>query len=327
MKRTLIGACVLAAIAGSGGGADLSVAPGHHGGAVRRRRADRRARRASWRSACAARSGRRSLIENVTGASGTHRRSAASRARRRTATRWCIGNWASFVVNSAIYQDAVRLRERISSRSRGSRAIPTSSWARRTLPQRTYRADRLAQGQPDKAIGRDRRRRLRPACRRRLFPEGHRDALPVRALSRRLVRRDARSRRRAHRSDLRSGDQRRCLYLPAARCAPMRSPTRRGLPPRRTFRPWTKPARPASTYRPGSGCGCRRARRRRWSRGSARPRMEALADPAVQKRLADLGQDIPPPEQQTAEALAAHLKAEIDKWWPIIREANIKVEQ
>jgi tripartite-type tricarboxylate transporter receptor subunit TctC len=55
--------------------------------------------------------------------------------------------------------------------------------------------------------------------------------------------------------------------------------------------------------------------------------MEALADPAVRERLAGLGQDIPPPETQTAEALGAFYKAEIDKWWPIIREAGIKVEQ
>jgi tripartite-type tricarboxylate transporter receptor subunit TctC len=54
--------------------------------------------------------------------------------------------------------------------------------------------------------------------------------------------------------------------------------------------------------------------------------LEAIADPAVAKRLADLGQEIPPPDQQTAAALAAHLKAEIDKWYPIIRGANIKVE-
>src|SRR4051794_36468668 len=54
--------------------------------------------------------------------------------------------------------------------------------------------------------------------------------------------------------------------------------------------------------------------------------LEAIADPAVAKRLADLGQEIPPPEQQTAAALAAHLKAEIERWFPIIRGANIKVE-
>jgi tripartite-type tricarboxylate transporter receptor subunit TctC len=53
---------------------------------------------------------------------------------------------------------------------------------------------------------------------------------------------------------------------------------------------------------------------------------ESLADPEVCKRLADLGQEIPPPEQQTPEALRAHHKAEIDKWWPVIRKAGIRAE-
>ncbi len=53
---------------------------------------------------------------------------------------------------------------------------------------------------------------------------------------------------------------------------------------------------------------------------------EALQDPDVRKKLADLGQDIMPPEQQTPEALRAHHKAEIDKWWPVIRKAGIRNE-
>ena len=52
----------------------------------------------------------------------------------------------------------------------------------------------------------------------------------------------------------------------------------------------------------------------------------ALADAGVRKRLADLGQEIPPREQQTPAALVAYHKAEIEKWWPIIKAANIKGE-
>jgi len=50
----------------------------------------------------------------------------------------------------------------------------------------------------------------------------------------------------------------------------------------------------------------------------------AVADPSVRQRLADIGQEIFPPERQTPEALAALQKAEIEKWWPIIKAANIK---
>jgi tripartite-type tricarboxylate transporter receptor subunit TctC len=52
----------------------------------------------------------------------------------------------------------------------------------------------------------------------------------------------------------------------------------------------------------------------------------ALADSTVRQRLADLGQDVPPPERQTPEALGAFHKSEIEKWWPIIKAAGIKAE-
>jgi tripartite-type tricarboxylate transporter receptor subunit TctC len=54
--------------------------------------------------------------------------------------------------------------------------------------------------------------------------------------------------------------------------------------------------------------------------------VEALADPELRKRLDEQAAQILPREQQTPEALAAQQKAEIEKWWPIIKAANIKVE-
>ncbi len=54
--------------------------------------------------------------------------------------------------------------------------------------------------------------------------------------------------------------------------------------------------------------------------------VDTLADPEVRRRLADLGQDIFPREQQTPEALAALHQANIEKWWPLIRATNIKAE-
>jgi tripartite-type tricarboxylate transporter receptor subunit TctC len=52
----------------------------------------------------------------------------------------------------------------------------------------------------------------------------------------------------------------------------------------------------------------------------------ALADPTVRQRFADQGQEIPPRDQQTSQALAVYHKADIDRWWPLIKAANIKAE-
>jgi tripartite-type tricarboxylate transporter receptor subunit TctC len=52
----------------------------------------------------------------------------------------------------------------------------------------------------------------------------------------------------------------------------------------------------------------------------------ALADPEVRRRLADLGRDIFPREQQTPEALAALQQADIYKWWPLIKAASIELK-
>jgi tripartite-type tricarboxylate transporter receptor subunit TctC len=57
--------------------------------------------------------------------------------------------------------------------------------------------------------------------------------------------------------------------------------------------------------------------------GAAR---STLADPSLRQKLVDLSQEIYPPEQQSPEALLAFHKAEIEKWWPIIKAADIKAQ-
>ena len=54
--------------------------------------------------------------------------------------------------------------------------------------------------------------------------------------------------------------------------------------------------------------------------------VQALSDPVVRQRFGELGLDIPPRDQLTPEALATYQKAEIEKWWPVIKGANIKTE-
>jgi len=55
--------------------------------------------------------------------------------------------------------------------------------------------------------------------------------------------------------------------------------------------------------------------------------LEALADDALRRRLTGLGMEIPPRDALTPQALRAFHKAEIEKWWPVIRSAGIKIER
>ena len=72
--------------------------------------------------------------------------------------------------------------------------------------------------------------------------------------------------------------------------------------------------------------GAREIRPGKSSPSSIAAAVEAVGDPSVRQRFADIGQEIFPREQQTPEALAALQKAEIEKWWPVIKAANIKGE-
>ena len=54
--------------------------------------------------------------------------------------------------------------------------------------------------------------------------------------------------------------------------------------------------------------------------------VDAMSDPKIRARFQDLGQDVPPRNEQSPEALAAFQKAEIEKWWPLIKAAKIRAE-
>lgn len=54
--------------------------------------------------------------------------------------------------------------------------------------------------------------------------------------------------------------------------------------------------------------------------------VEAMSDPAVRKKFEDLGLQMPPKDKLSPDALGAWQKAEIEKWWPMIKAANVKVE-
>lgn len=54
--------------------------------------------------------------------------------------------------------------------------------------------------------------------------------------------------------------------------------------------------------------------------------VDAMSDPAVRKKFEELGLQMPPKDKLSPDALGAWQKAEIDKWWPMIKVANVKVE-
>ena len=103
---------------------------------------------------------------------------------------------------------------------------------------------------------------------------------------------------------------------------------RRQPRPAGSARPRSRPSRraacPVWSFCSGTACGRPRARPSRSSRRSITRSPRRSTTTWVQKRFAELGHTIPPADQRTPEALYKHHKAEIEKWWPIMKAAGIK---
>ena len=293
--------------------AKLSVAPDHAGGAVPAGRLDRRRRpdhgRADARAARAI-GGDRECRRRRRQHRGRPRRARGAgrlHLRHRPVGHPCRQHHLQARLRSrkGLRADRADLQQ---SAAAGRQERPAGQYACRTrdLDEGQSRQDQFRQ--PERG----------GQCHRRAVREPHQAEGAVHSLSRRRPGDD--------RSDLRARWI--CWWCRARwrcrRSAPARSRRspicRRSARPRcRTFRPRTRPACPDFTCRAGSASGRRRARRRT-SSPSSMPR-PSRRWPIRRSRSASpsLALDVAPRAQQTPEGLAAFQKAEIDKWWPIIK--------
>ena len=323
MKRLFAAGCMLAVMIATRGGAALSVAAGHHGGAVRRRRADRRAR--AHRGAAHVGSARPDRAGGKRHRRVRHGRGLARGALR---ARWLhvhSRQLAGVRGRQHDHHDFLRRARRLRADRADAEQPLHRGEQERPSGEGPQGAGRVPEGQSRQGVGRDRRRRHRAACERCLLPEGDRHGLHLRALPRGLLERDARSRRRPHRSHIRPGDQRAavraqragarlCGHRQDAAFVRARHPDGgRGRCARRLYLDLVRPVGAEGH----AGRGDREAQRR--GAGSAR---RSRGGEAAHRS----GPGNPAPDQQTPAALSALLKAEMEKWGPIIKGAGIKAE-
>ena len=229
--------------------------------AVRGRRADRHASRASSPSGCDASLGQTVVVENTTGAAGTIGVGKVVRAAPDGYT-VLIGHWSTHVINGAIYPltyDLLNDFAPISLIASNPQLLVDQEGRAGEGPQGT---DRLGEGQPGQGFRRHRAASARGvAFQRRLFPERDRHQVHLRAVSRHRPGAAGRGRGQS-RSDLRPGGERAAAGA-ERQCAGVRRDRQNAARPRRpTFPRWTRRACRASTSRSGMRSGCRRARRR-----------------------------------------------------------------
>ena len=254
------------------------------------------------------------VIENVTGANGTIGVGRMVRAAPDGYTVG-IGNWPSLVTNGAIYNLNYDIQRDLEPVVR----LPHNPYiavVRKDFPAKDFK-EMVAwlKANPNKAYRRHRRAGLRPAHQRRVFPEGHRHPVPVRALQGRLRRHHARhvaghidftfDQAITSLNHIKGGNVKGYAVTSDKRLD--------AAPDIPTVDEAGAPGVYISTW---YGLWVPKGTPKEAIDRLGKAALTAMADPAVRAKLAALGQQIPTPEQQTAAALAAYQKAEIEKWHP-----------
>ena len=264
------------------------------------------------------------IVENVAGAAGTIGVNRVVRAAPDGYT-LSYGNWGTHVLNGVIQKvsyDVLTDLEPIALLPDNPYLVVTNA----AVPAHNFQ-ELLAwlKANPDKASQGTGGSGQRLACHRHLFPEPHRHALPVRAVSPGHRGPDAGFAVGPDRHDVRPAVElhpARAGRQAARLCGAGRVAARDGadIP---TVDEAGLPGFHVSTwYGLWAPKGTPRDVVLKLNAAAA----EALADPAVQDQLTAMGFAIPPRERQTPEAFAAHHRAEIEKWSAIIKAANVKAE-
>ena len=244
------------------------------------------------------------VIENVTGANGTIGVGRAVHAAPDGYT-VSIGNWPSHITNGAIYNLNYDIQKDLVPVAR----LPQNPYiavVRKDFPAKDFK-EMIAwlKANPGQGDGRHRRPRLRPAHHRRLFPEDHRHQIPVRAVQGRL---------RRHHSRHRAGQIDFTFDQAITSLSHIKGGNVKGYAVTSDKRLDAAPDIPTVDEAGAPGVYISTWYGLWVPKGTPQEAIDklgtaaraAMADPAVRKRLLDLGQQIPPPEQQTAAALAAY---------------------
>ena len=266
------------------------------------------------------------VVENIPGAVGTHRRRPRARRRRPTATRSSFGHIRLACGERRGLSLPYDLRDRFRA-GRAAAEQPLMISARKDFPAANLK-ELIAwlKANPGKVARRQCRAGQRHQRQRHLFPEHHRHPLPVRAAIKSVQTGDKAL--TAGELDLLFDQASHSLpYLRAGtiKVYAVTSKTRDGVRARRADHRRRRRCR-ASTAPTGTGCGRPRARRRRSSSASTAPWSRRWPIRRCVKQLSGQGSTCRPPDQRTPEALAAFHRAEIEKWWPILKAAGIKAK-